>query len=178
VDLSKNRLKQLQIDYGTETLHVNDNQLEILDCKSVALLSLKRVYASNNSLTNFKCIQDMTNLTDLDLSDNLFARPMQDVFKNLTKIRDFGIFNQTKFLKVAAKTFSPMRSISALRIDRLIDYRNIRQLFPNITQISLTTRTWNCSYTHQVAKVLARQKILMNYNNFRDRAICSIKQIF
>lgn len=175
-DFSSNQIGRMKVDSGTQTLFINDNLIEKLECESVDLTSFKKVYASNNKLTNFGCIRDMENLTDLDVSDNNFARPTQDVFMKLTQIRDLRMYNQTKFLKVSAKIFSPMRSISALRTDRLIDYRNLRQLFPNLMQISLTTRTWNCSYTQQVAKALSRQAIYMNYNNFRDRSICNINQ--
>jgi Leucine rich repeat len=176
VDLSSNRLTQLRFALGTQTLHINNNFIEVIECDGTDLSSLKKLYASNNSLTNFKCIRDMENLTDLDLSANNFPRPAHETFKKLIDIRDFRIYDQKHFSKVAAKTFSSMRSISALRIDRLVDYRNLRQIFPNITQIALNTKTWNCSYTQQVAKALARQKILMNYNNLNDRLLCNIKQ--
>lgn len=175
-DASSNNLKQLQIVAGTESLHADDNFLEVIDCADVNLTSIKRLYLSNNSLANLDCIRDMSNLTDLDVTRNKFLRPTKVDFVNLTNIRFLAMFNQTKFQKIAAATFSAMKSIGNLRIDRFVDYRNLRQLFPSIYLISLTTRTWNCSYTKQVANALSRQKIRMNYNNYYDRLLCNITQ--
>lgn len=177
VDLSYNSLKKLQITPGTYTLHVHDNFLETIECLDDNVNTFTRVYAYNNSLTSFNCISDMKNLTDLDLTLNKFSRPTQDVFTNLSQLKTFALFNQTKFLKTSAKSFAPLIALQSLRVDRLVDYRNLRQLFPNIYMLSLTTRTWNCSYTQQVAKALSRQKIIMNYNNVYDRSICNVKQV-
>jgi Leucine-rich repeat (LRR) protein len=176
IDFSFNKLNKLELNSGTEIVKFENNVLEALDCSDVNLTSYKRVFAENNSLTNFNCIRDMENLTELDLTRNKFPRPTQDVFTKLTQLKTLSMFNQTKFLKIAAKTFSPLKLIENLRIDRLADYRNLRQLFPKISIISLTTRTWNCSYTQQVTKALSRQKIRMSYNNNYDRYICNIKQ--
>lgn len=178
VDLSFNSLKTVQINSGVQTLHIHDNFIETIECSGANLTTIKRVYAANNSLTNFKCIRDMTNLTDLDVTLNKFARPTQVAFKNLKMMQTLTIFNQTKFLKTTAKSFSPLTTLMVLRVDRLADYRNLRQLFPKIYQVGLSTKNWNCSYQTRIAKVLNQQKILMNYNTLSERAVCNIKQTY
>lgn len=178
VDLSSNLMRKVKVDPGTKILHIPNNFIESIDCIGTNLTSYQRIFASNNSFTNFNCFRDMENLNDLDVSNNNFQRPVQEVFQKLTKMRDFRIYKQPKFLKVAAKVFSPMKDIIALRIDRFIDYRNLRQIFPEISQIALSTKTWNCSYTKQVSKALERQRILMNYNSVEDRRICNVVQSF
>ena len=173
VDLSDNRLERLVIDSGTKILHIKNNFIPSADCPGNNLTSYERVFASNNSLVNLKCFREMENLYDLDVSDNNLQRPSHEVFSKLSKMRDIRIFNQ-KFSKIPAKVFTSMKDVQYFRIDRFTDYRNLRQLFPKITMVSLTTKTWNCSYTTQVSKVLARQRIRMNYNDYRDRLICNV----
>lgn len=177
-DLSSNSLRKVQINSGVQTLHLYNNFIDTIECPGVDLTSFKRVYLQNNSLTNFNCIRDMTNLTDLDVTRNKFIRPTQDVFTNMKMLNVLVMFNQTKFLKTTAKSFTPLKSLSSLKVDRLVDYRNLRQLYPNIYQVGVTTKNWNCSYQTRIAKVLNQQKITMNYNNYLERSACNIKQVY
>lgn len=177
LDLSSNRLKQLKIDSGTHTLIIYDNLIESIECEAIDLMSVNHLYASKNFLTSLNCIQDMKALIDLDVSYNRIGRPSQNIFMNLTKVQHLKISHQLKFSKIPAKTFAAMRDISELEVDRLTNYQSLRQLFPHILKVSLTTTSWNCSYTNQVIKILTVQKIKMSYNDFDDRLICNIKQI-
>lgn len=175
-DFTFNRLKNLQIDSRLEKLLFEGNLLEKIECADANLTTIDRVFLNNNSLTNFDCIRDMTNLTELEVSANKFVRPTQATFAKLTQLKHLRMFNQTRFLKIAAKVYSPLNSLQTLAVDRLMDYRNLRQLFPDLYMVSLTTTTWNCSYTRQVVNALSRQKITINYNNRFDVQICNIKQ--
>lgn len=176
VEFAFNRIKSLRIDSGLEKLLFEGNLLEVIECADANLTTIDRVYLTNNSLTNFNCIRDMTNLTDLEISANKLARPTQATFAKLTQLKYLRMFNQTRFPNIAAKAFSPLKSLKSLAVDRLMAYQNLRQLFPDIYMVSLTTTTWNCSYTKQVVKVLNRQKISINYNNGLDRQICNVQQ--
>jgi hypothetical protein len=178
IDLSSNKLSQLKLEAGTKNMHVNHNFLSSFDCADTNLTSYQRVFAWNNSLTNFKCIKDMENVYDLHVNDNKFSRPNPAIFNKLMKMRDLRLYNQPKFDKVAAKVFASMKKLVALRVDRFVDYRNLKQLFPDLFMISLSTKTWNCSYTTQVSKALARQRIRMLYNDLSDRKICNVVQTF
>lgn len=176
VDFSFNRIINLRIDSGLEKILLEGNSLQLIECADANLTTIDRIFLTNNSLTNFKCIRDMTNLTEIEASANKFVRPTQATFAKLTQLKYLRMYNQTKFLKIAAKVFSPLKSLKTLAVDRLMDYRNLRQLFPDIYMVSLTTTTWNCSYTRQIVKALNRQKISINYNNRFDRQICNVQQ--
>lgn len=162
-----NRIKRLQIDSGLEMLRINGNFLELIECANADLSTINHIYLPNNSLTNFNCIRDMANLTELNVSENKLHRPTQADFTNLTKVNSLEIFDQRRFLKVPAKIFSPMKSIQVLRVDRLVDYRNLRQLFPILSKVWLSTDSWNCSYVQRVAITLGQQKIQMKFNKFQ-----------
>lgn len=177
VDLSFNSLTSVRIDPGTQTLHLHDNFISTLSCDNTNLSSIQRLFAANNSLPNFNCIRDMDGLKELDVTRNKFPRPAQAVFAKLTNLTQLTMFNQTKFLKIAVKVFSPLKNLGVLRVDRLIAYKNVRQVLPKIYMVSLITRTWNCSYTQQVANVLSSQGILMNYNYYPDRSICNVTPV-
>jgi neutral trehalase len=177
VELSSNKLSQLKLDARTKILHANNNFLSSFDCAD-DLTSYERVFTNNNSLTNFKCVKDMENIYDLQISDNKLLRPNPGIFNKLVKMKDLRLYNQPKFDKVAAKVFAPMKKLAVLRVDRFVDYRNLKQLFPELFMIALSTKTWNCSYTTQVSKALARQRIRMNYNDLSDKKICNVVQTF
>lgn len=174
-DLSYNGLRKLQINPGTETLHIHDNSVDTIECPDLDLSSFSRVFADNNALTNFNCIRDMINLTELCVSNNKFPRPAQDVFMKMKMLRSLEMFNQTKFLKTTVKSFSPLKALTILRVDRLINFQNIRQILPSLYQVGLTTKTWNCSYQTRITKVLKQQKISFSYNVLKERSVCNIK---
>lgn len=177
VYLDSNRIKRLQLDSGLKKILMNNNFLEVIECANADLTTIDRVFLSNNSLQNLNCIRDMANLTELDVSENKLPRPTQAAFTKLQKMKILTMFNQTRFSKIAAKALSPLKSILILRLDRLVDYRNLRQLFPSLFMISLSTRSWNCSYVQRVVNALSRQKVRLNYNNVQDQQICNIKQV-
>lgn len=164
-----NRIRRLQIDSGLEMLRVNSNFLEFIECSNADLSTITHIHLPNNSLTNFNCIRDMANLTDLNVSENKLHRPTQADFANLTKVKSLNIFDQRRFLKVSAKIFSPIESIQVLRVDGLVDYRNLRQLFPSLSKVWLSTDSWNCSYVQRVAISLGHQKIQMSFNKFSQQ---------
>lgn len=175
VDIRSNFLKTVKIVEGIQTLHLTNNFIERLQCDN-AISSITRMYAGNNSLTNFNCIKNMENLTDLNLLGNKFSRLNQSVFVKLNKLKDISFYNETQFTKLLAKSFAPLKTLLYLRVDKLVTYTNLRQLFPSLFMLSLSPRTWNCNYTQKVANTLTVQKIRMNYNNYWDRYKCNVVQ--
>lgn len=178
VYLEFNQIKKLQIDSGLNKLSIRHNFLEDIECASADLTTIDRAFFNNNSLTSLNCIRDMVNLTELEVSANKLIRPSQQAFAKLSKLQILEIFNQTRFTNVAAKIFSPLKTIASLKVDRLVQYRNLRQLFPLLSMVSLTTHKWNCSYTQQIVNVLSRQKIILLHNNYLDQQRCNINQSF
>lgn len=176
IDFGNNKIKTLQIDSGLEKILIENNFLEVISCENANLSTIKRVFFTNNSLTNFNCIRDMENLTEIEASMNNFVKPTLTTFAKLTQMKYFKMFNQKRILAIGPKVFSTMTSLSQLRVDRLVEYRNLAQLFPSLFLIGATTTKWNCSYTKKVVKVLNTQKLTLTFNIPKDREICNIQQ--
>lgn len=174
-DVSNNQLTSFNFSTGENTIHISDNFVRKLNCPQIETLSVRRFYAQNNSLTNFRCIRDMKNLTDTNLTSNSL-KPSAKAFQNLKRLRLISIFNQKKYPKFAIKAFAPLTGISNIYVDTFQSFKNLRNITPSIFMVGLTTTTWSCNKTQLVAKVLADQKIRMNYNNSKDRTICNVTQ--
>lgn len=172
---SLNQLTILNITPFTEYVMVSDNRLNKLNCANKTL-SVKSLYARKNSLTNFACIRDMTNLTSLDLNINSLSKITQKAFLKLTKLKYMTIYNQTKLQTLVPKAFAPLKNLTNLQVDRLRNYKNLRQILPSLNFLYLTTATWNCNHTKNVSDTLFSQKIRMSYNYYLDRYQCNITQ--
>ena len=176
VFLSSNQLRSIQIASGLVKLIVENNFIETIDCTDADLSTVETVMASNNSISSYDCIRDMANIDLLELQFNKLLRPAPDIFTTLTNLTILRTHGQSRYSKVAAKIFAPLKSLQSLSVDRLLEYRNLRQLFPEMYMISVVTNSWNCTYTQQVVNTLKRQSIRMNYVRPSDRTICNIVQ--
>lgn len=174
-DFSDNFIISFNITVGEETLHLSNNSIRRLNCPSNTNLTVKRLYASENALTNFLCIRDMRNLTDMNVTTN-GLRTTQAAFKNLKNLRFLAIFNQKKFPIARLTAFANMTSLMTLYVDGFKSYRTVKQTIPNLNILSLSTRGWTCAKTQNVTNTLTEQKVRMLYNKFNDRFICNITQ--
>jgi hypothetical protein len=173
VDFSFNKLRNFTISSGEKTVHIKDNLIRKLICSSTNL-TVQRLYADNNLLTNFLCIRDMTNLTDLSIINNKMPKPTKKPFLNLTKLRSFQMFNMTRFTSVPAKIFTPLTSLSNLRVDRLAAYKNLNITIPKIYILGLTTVTFSCTFLSSVSSILKAQRISLTFNAPSERTRCQL----
>lgn len=176
LDLMNNKLTSFNFtNGGDDTLHLAHNFIKKLNCPNIEALSVRRLYIQNNSLTNFLCIRDMKNLTDMNITTNN-VRPTQKALLKLKNLRSFSIFNQQKYPKLIAKAFMNMTSLSSLYVDNFQSYQSVKKFIPSLYLLGLTTKLWTCNRTQQVANMLATQKVRIIYNNYNDRYICNITQ--
>jgi Leucine-rich repeat (LRR) protein len=158
-----NQLQQLHISSKTQTIMVQNNFITKVTCDNDSSVLL--AYFSNNSLSNFDCFRDMTKSLNVILDNNKLSKLSAKAFNSLSVLRTLTI-NGNPSLKATAKMFAPMTTLRNLWVDRLTTgYKNLRQQYPELSMIYLTTRSWNCSYLKQVANVLNTQRIYLRFIN-------------
>ena len=173
VDVSFNKLRNFTISSGETTVHIENNFIRKIICSNTNL-TVQRFYADNNLLTNFQCIRDMVNLTDLSIINNKMSKPSKKVFLKLGNLVSFQMYNMTRFSSVPAKIFTPLSSLSNLRVDRLAAYKNFNITIPKLYILGLTTVTWNCTFLSSVSSILKSQRISLIFNVGSDRSRCQL----
>jgi hypothetical protein len=58
----------------------------------------------------------------------------------------------------------------------LLAYKNLRQLFPSLLYIGLSTANLTCAQTKNISDILASQKIRLIHNYPKDKYLCNITQ--
>lgn len=174
VDLTMNRLRNVTLITGEETVHISNNFVRRIICPS-STPTVTRLYAFNNSLSNFMCIRDMVNLTDLHVYNNRLPNPIQSVFLKLTNLRSLFMYDMSRYAKLRVRALAPLKSLFNLRVDQLAIYRNLKATIPKISILALNTRTWNCTYMNRISNLLKQQKITMSFIVSEDRSRCSNK---
>jgi Leucine-rich repeat (LRR) protein len=162
-----NRIQEIHISAFAGYVNVDNNFIEKITCDNG--LNVTLVSFSNNSLTNFNCLRNMAKAFLMSLDNNKFSKLSSKSFTNLRAIRTLKL-NGNPELKPTAKMFSPLSLLRELYVDRLTTgYKNLRQQYPDLTMLYLTTRSWNCSFLKQVANTLNTQKIYLRFiNEYED----------
>ncbi|CAG9797740.1 unnamed protein product [Chironomus riparius] len=173
VDASLNKLRNFTVTSGERTIHIENNFIRKIICGSTNI-TVQRLYADNNLLTNFLCIRDMESLTDLSVLNNKMLKPTKKAFLKLTKLRNFSMYNMTRFSMIPAKVFTPLTSLSNLRVDRLAAYKNLNITLPNISILALTTNNWNCTYLSFVNSLMKSQRVSLLFNIASERSRCQL----
>ncbi|KAG5675564.1 hypothetical protein PVAND_005459 [Polypedilum vanderplanki] len=174
INFSFNKLKTFYLSSGESTINIRNNFLRKIICPN-SIPTVKRLYLSNNSLSNFLCIRDMVNLTELDVSENKYLiKPTKNTFMKLTKLMILTMCNMTKFTSIPAKAFvSTQNSLYNLRVDSLSSYKIVKQLLPQLTVLAINTLNKNCTYLQSLKTLLKNQSISMNYCAIEDRNRCN-----
>lgn len=164
----ENQLQQLHITSLTKFVNVQNNFISKVTCDSDSSVTL--AYFGNNSLSNFDCIRDMKISIQIFLDNNKFSKLSSKAFNNLKMMKTIKI-NGNPNLKASAIMFSPSTALKELWVDKLTTgYKNLRQQYPDLSMLYLTTRSWNCSFLKQVANTLNTQQIYLRfideYNDF------------
>ncbi|CAG9797739.1 unnamed protein product [Chironomus riparius] len=163
VDISFNKLRNFTLSSGETTVHIENNFIRKIICSSTNL-TVERFYADNNLLTSFLCIRDMENLIDLNVNNNKMLKTTKKAFLKLGNLQDLSMLNMTRFNSVPAKIFSSLKLLLYLRVDSLIRYKNLNVTLPNLFILTLSTKTWNCTYVSHVENILNSQNIVLFQN--------------
>lgn len=162
VHLNENELKTLHVTEITTQVIGYSNFIETLTCATT--LSVTYMYLTNNSLTNMNCIARMQNLTMLFLEQNKFTKVSRQSFVNLVLLNELKL-SENKIMKLSPKMFSPCKVLRSLQVDNLLGYKGLKQLFPKLNVINLTTRNWKCEFLTKVVAVTIDQSIYLMSNN-------------
>lgn len=173
VDLSSNRLTNVTFSTGENTVQIHDNFVRKLICPTTNL-TVSRFFAQNNSLTNFLCIRDMVNLTDLFIYNNKMPNPTRKPFLKLNRLKILHMYGMSRFTKVRVKALAPLTSLLNLRVDQLTVYKGLNQALPQLYLVGLYTNNWNCTYVNKISSILKDQKIIMSYVDLNDRSRCAV----
>lgn len=174
--LNRNRLQTVQLQTGLERIVLADNVATTFTCPDANLSSIKFIYADNNAFTSYNCFGEMDNVERIELTNSKLPRPTPDIFAKLTALDTLEISGQSRFIKIAAKAFAPLISLQSITVSSFVEYRNLRQLFPKLTSVSLVTKTWNCTYAKRIMGILNKQKIRMSFADYTEKYICNLTQ--
>ena len=137
------------------------NTVESTECPNS--LSIKNLIARSNLLTNLNCIRKMVNLTLLDLSSNKLTQVSESDFADLTKLISLDLsFNNLKDLDLQA--LFPTK-LNNLKVDQLLNYDNLHEKLPKLTQLSLSTKKWDCAYVNSIGYILSKHRIRLSLNS-------------
>jgi Leucine-rich repeat (LRR) protein len=155
-----NQIQNLHISSRTTYISAVYNNIKNLTCDdalAVRILSLQK-----NEVNNFACIRKMSEAFMIMMGSNKISTLNQKLFNHLQNISTFGI--QDNPIKTIAKMFTPMKKLKNLYVDRLTTgYKNLRLLYPDLSMLYLTTKSWNCSHLKLVANTLNTQKIYLRF---------------
>jgi Leucine-rich repeat (LRR) protein len=163
VDFKGNRLNMINITEGTENIYASNNSITRIGCignmSGVQVLSIKQ-----NKLRGIQCIGKMHQLTNLDISNNLFAKLSRKRFLQFTKMKYLDVFNNA-IKNSKPRVFSGSKQLQTLSIDKLLNYKPLKKMFPKLASLSLSTMNWTCNDTENVAKLLRPQSISIQFQD-------------
>ena len=121
------------------------------------------------------CIKRMAYLTAINLSRNKFVKLTKNAFIYLTRLETID-FSFNHFKKLGPQMFASAKLLKVLRIDKFGGYTLIRSFCAKLQEISLTSRTWECSIVTTVMSQLNSQRIFMSSNEGDDFENFTCKQ--
>lgn len=156
IDLTDNKLKTIFITKKTRNVLLANNKIDRVNCATD--LSIIGFHAFNNSISNFRCIRNMKNITNINLSFNNLTIVGKPAFKNLVNLKEVNLIgNKLKFLW--PRIFIPATKIETIYAEFFNNYRNLKLMLPKIWRVELKTKFWNCTYFDEVMGILKNQKI-------------------
>lgn len=162
ITLSSNKIQTVTISPLVEGLWIEHNFIQNIICAEN--MAIETLIATNNSLTSFGCIRNMTKITRLNLSYNKISSISKDIFVNLKELRMLDLsYNLIK--EVSPSVFSDLTLLDQLSVDLMSDAQNIRTQITGLHGIYLTTTTWNCTYILKIMKIYSSQNVNLMMNN-------------
>lgn len=156
LSLDNNSISTFYIPDSVIYLSIVSNNLRQFQCGSN--LSVTNLLVQNNLLRNLNCIRKITNLVELDVSNNKLTRLAQSSFAQLKKLWYLKMFGMT-IKNPYPRIFSGLTEVSSFSISRFGNYRNLRKFMPKLDYVEVHTAEWNCTRLTNIAKILKAQKI-------------------
>lgn len=194
IELNFNNLTVLEIGNDTIRISAIKNSVEVVSC--LLGTKLTNLNLSFNYLKELGCIEKLTSLVSLDLSNNNLQDLEIDDFSHLSNLKNLslkgnkiqnlsqGMFshqNQLEFLDLSYNNFKniPLSVLlAAVNLEKLFidgnnmtnfDYTNIKKAFPNIKTIGLGDNNFSCSFLGDVV-------LFLNQNGIRPIVSSGIKE--
>lgn len=155
IDLSNNGLVHLKISDNVKVLKINNNKLKTLTCNKTT--NLVEISASNNLISTWECISEMSNLKILRLNNNPLAISFPGIFKKLKKLEKFEIMNTN--MKLNEKYFCGLEQLTMLKVAQMDSYEYLKNAMPNLRQIKMPVEQWNCTQFKNIFCTLGKQNI-------------------
>lgn len=167
--LGENALQSVFIGEKTRLLLIENNAIDRINCTD-SEMRIEQLIAYNNVLTNksMDCIERMPNLSKLIISKNNFTKITETSFESLKMLKELDI-SENQQLELNVSLIAPyLSSLTTLKIDEIPEYNNLRELFPELSSLGLSTENWNCSQLGAVFESLNEQKISLWFNKMDD----------
>lgn len=187
LSLKNNNLKQLTIE-NIAIIEAANNQIDTITFRNP--LSVKKLFLSNNSLTNINTFSNLTNLQLLDLSYNDIGPLHIAALSKLEKLEHcmlahtglselhFGTFGSQKELRTLDISYNNLGAINFdmfspyfVKLEKLfINGNNLTTLdgsmhiplvLPALRTVGLSDNNFNCSYLALILRNLAAYSITM-----------------
>jgi Leucine-rich repeat (LRR) protein len=162
IDISNNKLEGFNITANTINMDVSNNGISRIGCIG-NMSAVERMTISGNKLKGIQCISKMKSLTNLDLSNNKLSSLNRNRFSHFTNLR-YLVISGNAIKNSRPRVFFGSKKLLTLTINKLLNYRPLRQMFPNLIQLTLNTKDWTCNETENVAKILRPQKISIQFD--------------
>lgn len=159
INLSDNQMNEFEIPEFLVELRINRNNLTRFSCPT-ELNHLKYFEASNNSFSDWKCVEKMNNLIGLNLSYNPFLIPKAEYFQNLTNLESLDFFNDIP--EHSINPYCGLKNVKFLKVNELISYEDLKLAVPNLRLLNVPISTWNCSYLKSVSCLLGFDEIKLS----------------
>jgi Leucine rich repeat len=163
IDLANNSISSIESEAFAglnklDTLDLNNNKLQVLDetvfadCLMLGLLNL-----ASNQLTATACINNLTNMYELDLSNNenmkLIKSPVENFGPALTSLKLNGIKQSmmselyefiSQFVNLSSLSIGN-NGISEFRVPNLVELKNLEIFGNDLKTINIGNNLWECS---------------------------------
>ena len=106
----------------------------------------------------------MQSLKWLLLDNNKFTKLSRQSFMNFPELSDLNVSNN-KIKKLSSQMFGQCKKMRILQVDNLLGYKTLKQVFPKLSTLYLTTRNWNCAFLTKVVATTVNQSIYLAANN-------------
>lgn len=111
-----------------------------------------------------KCIRDMHQLTELDLSHNKFTKLAKDAFSKLRNLTVVDL-SHNFIKKLSPQIFSKLNVLKELKVDKLVGYKTLKSLIPSLTSISITKKKMTREILQNITAIVNSQEIFVLFND-------------
>lgn len=160
-----NEIKSTALPLSLMVLDLSHNALKELNCDSLQMVNLTKLYLQNNAINNIQsgCFKYTTSLNELNLSNNNLQQLQYGLFSNVNNMNIFSISNN-QLKSLYEDVLMPMNSLKELSFanNRIKDFNvdNVKLHFPELNHINFGGNLFTCARLVQIYQKLKNIKII------------------